>query len=363
MAAFARLAGAVHPHLFDLFHDATLGDPEVEAFMEEVNPEALAAMRDRFAASSGGRSLADAPKLDPREPRGRTVMGTSPMGWCPGAYRPMPVSDGLLVRIRPHLGRLTQTQVLGLADIARDCGNGLVEVTSRASFQIRGVRAETHGALLDRLERLELLDPDPATETRRSILVTPFWRPGDANQGFADGLTARLSDLPDLPAKFGFVIDLGQRPILGSVSGDIRLERGASGLIVRADGAERGRRVTEAAAVDAMVEMSHWFAVRRTPERRRMARVLLEETLPTEWAEEAPLPSEPTPPPGLHDLGALVGVPEVPFAAEGLEALLRESCATEIRLTPWRMVLVVGSQPLDAGAGILQGSLWLSELS
>ena len=50
MAAFANLAGAVSPHLFDLYHDATLGDPEVETFLHETNPEALAAMRDRFAA-------------------------------------------------------------------------------------------------------------------------------------------------------------------------------------------------------------------------------------------------------------------------------------------------------------------------
>ena len=50
MAAFAHLAGAVSPHLFDLYHDATLGNAEVERFMAEANPEALRAMRERFAA-------------------------------------------------------------------------------------------------------------------------------------------------------------------------------------------------------------------------------------------------------------------------------------------------------------------------
>ncbi|MFN4059988.1 MAG: cobaltochelatase subunit CobN [Paracoccus hibiscisoli] len=48
MAAFAHLAGAVPAHLFDLYHDATLGRPEIVAFMEAANPEALAAMRDLF---------------------------------------------------------------------------------------------------------------------------------------------------------------------------------------------------------------------------------------------------------------------------------------------------------------------------
>lgn len=50
MAAFAHLAGAVEPHLFDLYHDATLGDAEVRDFLARENPGALAAMEARFAA-------------------------------------------------------------------------------------------------------------------------------------------------------------------------------------------------------------------------------------------------------------------------------------------------------------------------
>ncbi|WP_050526617.1 cobaltochelatase subunit CobN [Pseudorhodobacter aquimaris] len=50
MAAFAHLADVVGPHLFDLFYDATLGDTDVTAFMEAENPQALAALRARFAA-------------------------------------------------------------------------------------------------------------------------------------------------------------------------------------------------------------------------------------------------------------------------------------------------------------------------
>ena len=49
MGAFANLADAVAPHLFDAFYDATLGDAAVSDFMQEANPEALAAMRARFA--------------------------------------------------------------------------------------------------------------------------------------------------------------------------------------------------------------------------------------------------------------------------------------------------------------------------
>ena len=50
MAAFAQLAGAVAPHLFDAYYEATLGDDAVTELLAANNAEALAAMRDRFAA-------------------------------------------------------------------------------------------------------------------------------------------------------------------------------------------------------------------------------------------------------------------------------------------------------------------------
>ncbi|MEL0437038.1 cobaltochelatase subunit CobN [Phycobacter sp. K97] len=50
MAAFAHLAQAVPPHLFDLYFEATLGREDLVEFLERENPDALAAMRDRFRA-------------------------------------------------------------------------------------------------------------------------------------------------------------------------------------------------------------------------------------------------------------------------------------------------------------------------
>ena len=50
LAAFAHLAGVVPAHLFDLYHDATLGDADMHAFLARENPAALAAMQARFAA-------------------------------------------------------------------------------------------------------------------------------------------------------------------------------------------------------------------------------------------------------------------------------------------------------------------------
>lgn len=50
LGAFANLAGVVGPHLFDAYFDATLGNSDVTDFMQNANPEALQAMRDRFNA-------------------------------------------------------------------------------------------------------------------------------------------------------------------------------------------------------------------------------------------------------------------------------------------------------------------------
>ena len=50
LAAFAHLTRAVPPHLFDLYHDATLGRDDLVAFLAQHNPGALARLHDRFAA-------------------------------------------------------------------------------------------------------------------------------------------------------------------------------------------------------------------------------------------------------------------------------------------------------------------------
>ncbi len=50
LAAFAHLTRKVPAHLFDLYHEATLSDPEVREFLARENPAALAAMEARFEA-------------------------------------------------------------------------------------------------------------------------------------------------------------------------------------------------------------------------------------------------------------------------------------------------------------------------
>ena len=122
-------------------------------------------------------------------------------GWCPGAYTPMMSGDGLIVRIRPRLGRLTSDQVLGLCAIAQAEGNGIVDLTSRANLQLRGLKETRHEAVLSALFALGLLDDTPEREARRNIVTTPLWRADDMNTRLHDAVCDRLDDLPDLPAK------------------------------------------------------------------------------------------------------------------------------------------------------------------
>lgn len=268
-------------------------------------------------------------------------------GWCPGAYQPMASGDGLIVRVRPRLARLTAVQALGLCDAARQFGSGLIDLTNRANLQLRGVKTADHQELVDALGQLGLLDADPQQEHRRNILVAPCWQPGDDTERMASELAARLAELPALPSKFGFAVDAGPTPVLTEASADIRIERGcAGGLIVRADGASNGIAVTPATAVDTAIAMAAWFAATAgTPRGRRMARHLADHALPATLAPHAaPAQAGALPRPGMSPLGPVYGVAFGQIDALVLERLLRDCGASALRLSPNRMLILEGGQ-------------------
>src|SRR5579863_10421450 len=124
------------------------------------------------------------------------MSGFAVKGWCPDAWRPMMSGDGLLVRVKPRLGRLTGVQVQGLCAAAIQHGSGLIDVTSRANLQIRGVSEANWPSLLQQLIALELVDADADMEKRRNILVAPDWQEVDDTRRIASELAARLGELP-----------------------------------------------------------------------------------------------------------------------------------------------------------------------
>jgi precorrin-3B synthase len=278
-------------------------------------------------------------------------------GWCPGALRPMQSGDGLVVRVRPFGGRLEAAQIAGLAHLAQRHGNGLIDLTSRANLQIRGVSDSSHRLLLDGLAQLTLLDPDADTETRRNILVTPFWRVGDETQALAAELEEALADSAlELPTKFGFAIDDGTSRVLAGDSADVRIERDrAGGLLVRADGARLGRPVARGEAVTTALALADWFVAfgGASGGRGRMAAhaaagAILPEALRGD-AEPALITAAARP--GLYPQGAMVGVAfgQMPHATLNQFA----GCGHALRMTPWRMVLSEGKRTMPSAAGLI----------
>lgn len=270
-------------------------------------------------------------------------------GWCPGALRPMQSGDGLVVRIRPPLGRLTPAQAKAIGKAAETHGNGTIDLSARANLQLRGVTEASHPRLIDDLRAHGLIDPDIETETLRNLIVTPF-RDAESTQ-LATTLTGALAQMPNLPGKFGFAFDTGPRPVLTQASVDIRVERSADGrLILRPDGHPLGQPVTDL-ATDA-IAMANWFVANGgiTNGRGRMAALIAKGIVPPNCTL-APAEPLPTPKPGLHPDGALVALAFGQMRAETLHALA--ALNLELRPTPWRMLLIVGATELPAIPGLI----------
>jgi precorrin-3B synthase len=278
-------------------------------------------------------------------------------GWCPSAHRPMQSGDGLVARIRPRGGRLSGAQAAGIAELAERYGNGLIDLTSRANLQVRGLAADGHEALLAALTGLALVDADAPIETQRNILVAPFWRKADDTHELAAALERVLGEQSlGLPEKFGFAVDCGEARLLAQASADIRIERGVDGgLLVRADGVPYGCAVTRVDAVDVALALAGWFLASggASGGRGRMAaHIAGGAKLPDALAGDAmPAPALPPPAPGIHASGALVGVGFGQMRSATLKILGQR--ATVLRLTPWRMILLEGLCEMPAHDGIV----------
>lgn len=271
-------------------------------------------------------------------------------GWCPGALRPMVSGDGLVVRIRPPGGRLTQNQARGIARLARAHGNGLIDLSNRANLQLRGVTKASHSALIEDLRVLSLIDASPEAEARRNIIVTPFWIANDATQGLMADLARALtsSDAPDLPSKFGFAIDTGAVPVLREASADIWIESGPEGLLLAT--CAGAKAVTPPSAVPEAMALVHWFiAAGGIHEGRgRMAGLLAHQALPKGF-DASRLPAQNGAiGPSAH--GQMVGFE---FGQMQAETLAKLAELGPLRLTPWRMLLIEAASDVPRIEGVI----------
>ncbi|MBS3669252.1 cobalamin biosynthesis protein CobG [Vreelandella boliviensis] len=276
-------------------------------------------------------------------------------GWCPGAWRPMATGDGLLVRVRPPLGQLSREQVLALCDAAETFGSGLIELTSRANFQLRGVTDESWPPLMAFLVEHQLVSDDPEAERQPQLMLAPAWQMGDDTHTIARLLQARGGELAAMPGKVGIAIDAGIAPVLGDSAADFRIERSREGgLLVRADGYAQGTAVSGTdAAVEQLIRLTHWFVDSGGWESGRMRR----HTAPLpDWApaDTAPASHGEKLTLGEHSGGIVVGLPFGRVAAEKLREAVFQTSARVVQVTPWRRLLLQDCDTLAAIDGLIR---------
>ncbi len=268
-------------------------------------------------------------------------------GWCPGALSPMVSGDGLVVRIRPRYAQLTQSQIVGLCDAAESFGSGVIDLTNRANLQLRGVTQHSFPLLIKSLSDLDLVDACPNIEAKRNLLVAFDWLEGDETHEITSLLLSRLSELPDLPSKIGFAIDAGDAPILTNDSADFRIERDDCGrLMFRAEGHASGTPLKSAEdAVSMLINITYWFMETGGELSGRMSRHRVQ--LP-EWAQAvtSPAQSRSFETLGKHSLGAVYGLPFGQIHAVDLKNAVEQSGALNIRLTPWRRIVLENASVL-----------------
>jgi precorrin-3B synthase len=289
----------------------------------------------------------------------------------------MQTGDGLLVRIRVPGGRLDLDRLAALADCAALFGNGIIEISSRANLQLRGIDEAALPSLQRRLSELGLLDADAASESVRNIIASPL---SDLDPtAIADttpivaALEARLRDdssLHRLPPKFGFVVDDGGALPLGDVEADIRFtafhSAGGPRFAVTLAGADEvSASCAQGEIADVAAALAHSFLSQAgegvdAPRRMRAlvarygATALFAVAGLAHFASVAPVRRHAVLQDflGAHWFGAAACVGVAPslgrMTADDLRFLAREARhggAIDVRFTPWRAFMITGLNP------------------
>lgn len=270
---------------------------------------------------------------------------------CPGASRPWPASDGLLVRLRLIGGLVSSHALRALAAVADAHGDGRVHPTSRANLQLRALPGEDGRlapGVLAALERTGLL-PSATHELVRNVMASPA-------TGLAGGradlraVAAELDDricadpaLAGLPARFLVVLDDGRGDLLDRAGdlGLVALDEREAQLRV---GDAWGPVVPVADAAARLAGLAHAFTTARGsgPSAPWHVAELPTPLLPPAAADPRVPPPAPPLPFGDGPAGRHVAVPEDGLDAADVATLTAGVDAVVV--TPWRGVLVPGGR-------------------
>ena len=174
-----------------------------------------------------------------------------------------------MVRLRLPGGRISAGALRRLAELAAAYGNGILQLTSRAGVQLRGLPDPLPDAFVDAVVAVGVL-PTVSHERVRNIVASPL-------TGLAGGradvgpLTAALDAglvaapaLAELPGRFLFVLDDGRGDVV-DLTFDLGYQAGGpDGGHVLVGSPERGLPVRTADVVPTLLRLALAFAAART---------------------------------------------------------------------------------------------------
>jgi precorrin-3B synthase len=145
-------------------------------------------------------------------------------GACPGLSAPMATGDGLLVRLLP-IGTIALDAIAALCAATRQHGNGIIEITSRGSIQIRGLSEASAPRFAEAVADLGIAAGDGVPVLMNPLAGLDPEEIIDARALAADLriALAQSSLAQRLSAKVSVTVDGGGALSLDGIAADVRL--------------------------------------------------------------------------------------------------------------------------------------------
>jgi precorrin-3B synthase len=267
---------------------------------------------------------------------------------CPGVLQPHLAADGAMVRVRVPGGQTTGSALGKLSRIAQQFGSGDLQLTSRCSIQIRGLKDPIPRGLINAVQDAGFL-PSEAHERVRNIVGSPLTGVGGGATDVRPLIAALDAGLcleprlARLPTRFLFAVDDGR----GDVSG-VPFDLGYRAVDhdhgwVLLGGADRGMYVSARDAVPTLLELAHRFLTASEKDGVWHVRDLVHWPATVPGVRTIVLPRGMTATP----LGAIAGAAsvQVPLALlTPAQVVAVETCATRsVVITPSRGLVLPGA--------------------
>jgi sulfite reductase beta subunit-like hemoprotein len=187
---------------------------------------------------------------------------------CPGSLALHRAHDGWLARVRLPGGRVQAAQLQALARAAA-LGSGLVELTSRANLQLRGL-APGAAQELAAIVRAAGLLPSPAHDRARNVIASPVAGRHPHSRAHTDRVVAAIdaglcadAALAALPGRFSFAVDDGSGLALEPVADVTLIARGERSYVLALAGQATAGDLQPADAAGAAVGAARAFLAER----------------------------------------------------------------------------------------------------